>query len=192
MIKKPVLFFFLIITILTSCKVQSKHIAGKYVDTTFEDTLQIYSDKSYEYLEKLNNGNLGWTRGQWKIKNRKIYFISNPKPLVDYTLKIRHDISINNFQIKLLLADTQKPIYIEDVKILKNNEVLSSESFTKSKNEVRLFVSDFDSILVSTFNFTTIIFPNTLNKNRGYVAKIYPEERLYELDKVPFKLIEPP
>ena len=188
MVKILIPLSILSLAILTSCKVQSRHLIGKYVDTNHGDTLLIHPNKSYEYFELLNSGNLGWTHGQWKIKNNNINFISDNKPLVDYKLKVRGDTSKNDFQIKLLLADTEKPVNIEDVKIIKNNEVLGRESYSKFKNEVKVLVPHYDSIMVYTAHFKAIPFPNTLNKSHGYTAKIYPEERLYELDKVPFKL----
>jgi hypothetical protein len=64
---------------------------------------------------------------------------------------------------------------------------LDKDNFQQSKNVVRIFSKDFDSMAVQTFNFTNIRFQDTLNNNYGYVARLYPVERLYELDKVPFK-----
>ncbi len=169
-----------------SCKVSSKQVIGKYIDTSYGDTLQLNADKSYEYLEKLNKGDIGLTQGEWEIKNHKIRFQCDHKPLVGFRLKVIRDSLSNIFQIKLLLGDAGEPIYIEDVKIFKNSFTLSNDNFKNSKNLVKIFAKDFDSIVVRTFNFSVIAFPDTLNANYGYIAKIYPIERLYELDKVPF------
>jgi hypothetical protein len=182
-----ILSLFFLVALLSGCKVPSKQIVGNYIDTTHGDTLQILADNSYEFFEKLNTGLIGGTHGKWEIKKRRIYFKSEPKPLVGYRLKVNRDSTSNNSEIKLLLADTQEPIHIEEVYFFKNGVTLSKDNFEQSKNLIRIFSKDFDSIVVQTFNFTNIRLQDTLNKNYGYVARIYPVERLYELDKVPLK-----
>ena len=180
------LFFW--VALLSGCKVLSKQIVGHYIDTAHGDTLQIRTDHSYQFLEKLNTGITGATHGKWEVKKSKIYFKSKPKPLVGYRLKVIRDSTSNNFSIKLLLADSYEPIHIEKVSFFKDGTTLDEDNFQQSKNVVRIFSKDFDSMVVQTFNFTNIRFQDTLNKNYGYVARIYPVERLYELDKVPFKI----
>jgi hypothetical protein len=161
---------------------------GKYIDTTFGDTLQINQNNRYDYIEKLNTGNLGWTSGTWTIKKRKLHFKCDHKPLVGYRLRIRRDSSSNVFQLKLVQGEKETPIFIEDVYIFKNNFILSNEFFKKSNNIAVIATNDFDSIVVTTFNYNSITFHNTLNTNYSYIAKILPVERLYELDKVPFRI----
>ncbi len=171
---------------LSQCNVSSKQVVGSYVDKTFGDTLKINKDKSYDYLEKLNSGSLGLTQGKWEIKNHNIQFHCDHKPLVGYRLKVQKDSSANHFQIKLVSGDTKEPIYVENVEVFKNGSVLKKDSFKKAKNIVKILTDNYDSIVVQTFNFTNLTFAHSLNSNYGYVAEIYPVERLYELDKVPF------
>lgn len=87
-----------------------------------------------------------------------------------------------------LLADKEDPIYIEAVSLFKNNAILYDVNFSKSKNVVQIFTHDFDSMIVQTYNFIALHIPNTLNQKHGYITRIYPVERLYELDKVPFRI----
>src|SRR5690242_1184349 len=173
---------------LTGCKIFGKQVAGNYIDVKHGDSLQILSDSSYIYLEKLNSGVVGETQGKWKIKKHRIFFMCDHKPLVGYRLKVNRDSTSHNFQIKLLLGATLTPIHIEKVGAFKNGAALSENNFEQSKNIVRIFSKSFDSIVIQTFNFTSIKFRDTLNKNYGYIARIHPVERLYELDKVPFKI----
>ncbi len=183
---RQIIILILLAAGLARCNVSGKEVTGNYVDKIFGDTLQMHADKSYDYLEQLHSGTSGLTRGKWEIKNRKVYFRCDHMPLVGYRLKVRPDTSSHQFQIKLLLADSEDPIHIEDVKILKNNLRVDENSFSKINNVVKVFTKGFDSIIVKTFNFTSVTFSGTLNTSHGYVARIYPVERLYELDKVPF------
>jgi len=166
----------------------SKQVVGVYLDKAFGDTLKINADRSYEYLEKLNSGLLGWTNGKWRIRNRQVQFKCDHKAQVAYRLKLRQDSAINTFQIALLLNDSQTPVNIEEVSIFRNNAIINGENFKRSTNIVRILARNYDSIVVKTLNFFDIIFLNTLNTDHGYIARIYPVERLYELDKVPFKI----
>ncbi len=183
-----IIILILLVSGLSKCKVVNKVIVGKYIETAFGDTLQINNDQSYEYLEKLNNGTLGWTQGKWIIKNRKIYFQCDHQPLVGYRLKVRPDTLLQNFQIKLLLGDTDEPINIENVCLFKNNLHVDANNFKQSTNVVTIFTTNFDSIVIHTSNFTPLSLPNILNTNHGNIARIYPVERLYALDKVPFSI----
>ena len=185
--RNKILSLLLLCFALASCKVLSKQVAGKYIDVKYGDTLQILTDNSYLYLEKLNTGIIGETQGKWKIKKRKIFFKCDHKPLVGYRLKVNRDSAMNNYGIKLLLASTFKPIHIERAFFFKNGAILNN-NLEQSNNRLRIFSNDFDSIVVQTFNFMNIKLRDTLNKNYAYVARIYPIERLYELDKVPFKI----
>jgi hypothetical protein len=186
--RNNILRLFFLIFALAGCKVLSKQVVGDYIDVKHGDSLQIRSNNSYIYLEKLNSGIVGETQGKWEIKRDRIYFKCDHKPLVGYRLKVNRDSASNNFEIKLLLAATSTPIHIEEVNFFKNGTTLSKNNFEQSKNMVRIFSENFDSIVIQTFNFANIIFRDTLNKNYSYVARVYPVERLYELDKVPFKI----
>ncbi len=182
------LFLLFLIYCFTNCKIADTQVIGTYIEPHFGDTLIINTDKSYEYIEKLNSGSLGWTKGNWEINGPKIRFTCDHNPLVAYQIKVRPDTSINNFQIKLLLNDSETPININQVNIFNSNTVLSSTNYKISGNIVRIFVIDFDSIVLKNINLNDITFPDTLNKNQAYIVRIYPVERLYELDKVPFRI----
>ncbi|HLY70082.1 MAG TPA: hypothetical protein VKR53_10175 [Puia sp.] len=179
-------FYFLIV--LTSCKITHTALAGKYVNEPFGDTLEVFPNKRYEYVEVLNNGNSGWTKGKWEIRKNKVHFICDTKPLVGFKERVIADSTIKRFQIDLLLGETKKPIYIEDVKIYKKDSILGDESFRKSGNVIDILRTDYDSIVVITFNFVHLLFSNKLNHQYRNIIKIFPAERLYELDKVPYKM----
>lgn len=171
---------------LSKCSVSNKQVVGKYVENTFGDTLVIHKDKSYDYLERLNSGKVGLTQGNWEMNNREIEFQCNHQPLVGYWKKVQRDSSVNNFQIKLLLGSTEEPIYIESAEVFKNGSALQKDSVEKIKNVVKILTNNYDSIVIQTFNFVNLTFTNSLNPNYGYIVKVFPGERLYELDKVPF------
>ena len=185
---KLILFILIITATLLSCKIQSKVIAGKYIDPISGDTLQLNPDYSYEYCEKLNSGYLGWTSGTWTNKKRKLQFKCDSKPLVNYQLNIRIDSATNVLRLKLVQGDKETPIFIEGVKIFKRNAVLNEEVFKKYENVLEIASKDFDSIVVSTYYFKPITFHNTFKANYSFIAKVMPVERLYELDKIPFKI----
>jgi hypothetical protein len=186
--RNNIISFLFLIFELAGCTISGKQVAGNFIDVKHGDSLQILNDSSYIYLEKLNSGVVGETQGKWKNKKHRIVFICDHKPLVGYRLKVNRDSTSHNFRIKLLLEATSTPIHIEKVGVFKNGNALSQNNFEQSKNMVRIFSKSFDSIIIQTFNFTNIKFRDTLNKNYGYIARIYPVERLYELDKVPFKI----
>jgi hypothetical protein len=100
------------------------------------------------------------------------------------------DSTAKNFQIALVLATTGAPVYIEEVKLFKAKLLLGVEDFEIKKNVVRVFSKDFDSIAISPFNFRVLGFGNTLNTRMGYKVRMYPAERLYVLDKIPFHVAE--
>lgn len=181
------IMLFLLIS-LTKCSVSNKQVMGKYVEKTFGDTLEIHNDKSYDYLEKLNSGIMGLTQGTWKINDRKMEFQCDHKPLVGYWKKVERDSSVNNFQLKLVLGSTKEPIYIESVEVFKNGSPLQNDPIEKIKNVVKILTDNYDSIVVQTFNFANLTFTSAINPNYGYIVKVFPGERLYELDKVPFSV----
>jgi hypothetical protein len=151
-------------------------------------TIRFISDHSYEYAEKLYSGAYGWTNGKWDLKKRKIQFTCDRKPLVRYSRTIHPDSSVRNFQLLFLLANTETPIYIESVKIFNAKQVLSDGNFQMQKNVVRIFLKEFDSIVINPINFRPISFSNHLSTNMGYKIRMHPAERLYMLDKVPFQV----
>jgi len=181
-------YYFILFTgmlFLANCTVSKKRVTGTYLDPHYSDTLQLYEDGSYEYAEHLNSGHVGWTEGKWNINKRMITFQCDHRPLVGYRLKVRNDTIARDFQIRLTMGDTEEPIYIENVAVYQGQEILDN-SFTHSGNVVKILRKDFDSIVVRTFNFRALKFSRELQPEHSYVAEIYPVERLYELDKVPF------
>jgi hypothetical protein len=134
------ILFFLLIN-LSKCSVSNKQVVGKYVENTFGDTLVIHTDKSYDYLERLNSGKVGLTQGNWEMNNREIEFRCDHQPLVGYWKKVQRDSSVNNFQIKLVLGSTEEPIYIESAEVFKNGSALQKDSVEKIKNVVKILTT---------------------------------------------------
>ncbi|MGN6803092.1 MAG: hypothetical protein ACTHJN_14410 [Ginsengibacter sp.] len=173
------------VALLSQCKVPGKMVIGNYIDKKFGDTLKVYSNKTYDYIEKLNSGSLGLTQGKWAIKNKSIQFQCNHNPLVGYWLKIHKDSLSKNFQVTFKFKNTQFPVKIKNVALFKDGSLLNKDNFKKTENVVRIYNDEYDLIVIKTFNFVPITI-NHLNPNHAYIADIFPAERLYELDKIPF------
>jgi len=182
---KSLAYLSIFLFLLASCTVSKKQVAGTYLNSHYGDTLHLYVDGNYEYAEQLISGKVGWTEGRWSIKKKTISFQCDHRPLVGYRMKVRPDTLAGDFQIRLTMGDTEEPIYIEDVAVY-HGPVAIDNSNTHADNVVKILRNDFDSIVVRTFNFRAIKFSGNLKPVHGYVAEIYPIERLYELDKVPF------
>jgi hypothetical protein len=173
---------------LINCKLQSISVAGTYADKYYKDTLEIHGDSSYLFTEKLNSGYVGWTTGTWVIKKKKIYFKSSSKIMVGYSLQLSKDSSNNNFQITLLLGDSKKPVHMEAAYITKNMVPVSSKYYSITDNKLKINTSVFDSIIISAKKIAPIIFSKQIKYPFAYIARIYPAERLYELNSNPFKI----
>jgi hypothetical protein len=149
------------------------------------DTLYMQNQRRYEYVEKLNSGVYGWTEGEWFINRNKVRFKCDKEPLVAYRRKILPDTTVHHFQLKLLLGDTKAPVSIELVSLFKNKLVVAGAE--KQKNVVMINSTDFDSIVIYTTLFRPIRLGRQNTGNVGYILRIYPQERLYELDKLAFR-----
>jgi hypothetical protein len=182
---KSCIYFSISLFLFSSCTVSKKQVVGTYLNSHYGDTLHLYEDGNYEYAEQLISGKVGWTEGKWSMKKKSIIFQCDHRPLVGYRLKVRPDTLARDFQIRLTMGDTEEPIYIEDVAVY-HGPVAIENSNTHADNVVKILRNDFDSIVVRTFNFRAIKFARDLKPVHAYVAEIYPIERLYELDKVPF------
>jgi hypothetical protein len=110
---KKICFIGLVI-LLAKCTSTVK-LEGTYLNAKKGDTLWLYPNHTYEYLEQLYKSKLGWTEGQWIKQNRKINFQCNHRVLVGYQLKVRPDTLVKNFEIKLLMGYGNEPVYVEKV-----------------------------------------------------------------------------
>ena len=161
-------------------------LEGTYLNAKMGDTLRLYPNHTFEYLEQLYKSRLGWTEGKWTKQNRKINFQSNHRVLVGYQLKVRPDTSVKNFEIKLLMGYGNEPVYIEKVIMYKNKAELNASLYKVLNNKIALYTTNFDSVVIYPQALVPLTLPNTLNPTHGYIAKIYPAERLYDLDKASF------
>lgn len=179
-------FIFCYSLMLTGCSLSTKKLSGTYINPHYGDTLHLYTNGTFEYAEQLLSGRVGWTEGKWIINHKSIRFECDHRPLVGYRLKLRPDSLAHDFQIRLTMGDTDEPIYIENVSVY-HGAATTQNTFTNSDNVVKILTRDFDSIVIRTFNFRALKFSREVLPTNGYVAEIYPVERLYELDKVPFR-----
>lgn len=182
---KKNIFPFLLL--LMSCSM-SKNFVGTYIETSFGDTLLIYSDKKYYYNEKLNTGFWGSTEGKWKNKGKLIYFKANTKALTGYSLKINKEPFLDSLGIELFLNNTTIPVEITGISIYKNGTPFVTNLNSFSENIMRVSAIDFDSLLIRTDEFIPLrLTQKTLQNGYTHKINILPVERLYELDKVPMR-----
>ncbi|MDE3124044.1 MAG: hypothetical protein KGK14_00900 [Bacteroidota bacterium] len=186
--KYPIIIGWLLVITFSQCTVANRQVVGTYIDKKGVDTLQINKDHSYMYSEKLVKGNLGYTTGTWAQKNKQLHFTCNRQVLVGYQLRLQSDTSVKQFKIRLLLNDTDEPIDITSVKLIQNNLQLSDSNFITKKNILTLNNTHFDSMIIHTDNFVPLVLPGSLNSQHGYIARIFPIEILYKIDKVPFSI----
>ncbi|MBN9349455.1 MAG: hypothetical protein J0H55_02120 [Chitinophagaceae bacterium] len=163
-------------------------IAGKYVDKEHGDTLYLKPDSTYQYLEKLNSGVIGLTEGKWSVRNREVSFKCDHKPLVGYRLRIRKETNSSDFRIRLVEDSVQKPVFIENVELFNGGHLLGGNPYLKSGNTIDILTRKVDSIVIQTFNYQNLSL-TSLEPGTAYLLTVFPDERLYELDKVPFKFI---
>lgn len=182
---KNSLFTFILLIFISSC-ISKKQVCGTYIERKRGDSLTLFANGTYFYNEKLFSGQWGWTKGTWKIHRQKINFTCDHKPLVGYAIRAKKDTLIHQLIFSLFLGFNDNPVYIEKASIYKNNQILNQSSYKIYKNKLQIFETDYDSVLITTFNFLDMVIPKLKATNVGYRVNIDAAERLYELDKTSF------
>lgn len=112
-------------------------------------------------------------------------FISNKTAFIGYRLEINREAIGEHGTLKFLLGNTEKPLTIQQVKISTNDLIDNGENNIQTKNTITI-PNQYDFMVINTDNFANIIIKDTLQSNYQYKVKVFPVERLYELDKIPF------
>lgn len=176
-------------SLFVTCKITDTRIIGNYIDRQKGDTLRLFSDKTFEYQEKLSYGEFGWNTGKWAINENEISFFNvKPNPVVGYRLKkdIRAVIK-EPLKITLILNNSKKLVIIKKVSVSVGNTFLDPSNFKVNLNSLTINANSFDTISVATSYFPPFTFNrNEFEKNKHYEVTIYQAERLFELNKFPF------
>ena len=185
MILKKAFFISISICMLYSCRVTQERVSGKYVDKTYNDSLILNKDGSYVYLEILKSGALGRTDGHWKLDKNRVEFTNNKIAYIGYRLEVEREQLGNKGSLQFLLGNTGKPLTIKKVKISNKEQIINDEKSILLENKVEI-PDQYDFMVINTDNFANILIKDTLQANYLYTVKVFPVERLYELDKIPF------
>jgi hypothetical protein len=178
---------FLFILFQVACKPLQKQLIGTYIESSLHDTLQLFSDHTYGYDEKLMNGVIGWTTGNWTINGKEISFVRNPRPLMGFHSKLIKDSASNHTVFYLFLGDTEKPVEIVGASVYKEEFLSPLKDALISSNRIELLSTAFDSIEVNTLDYYPITFGKNLFIHQTWRVQIYPAERYYLLDKYIFR-----
>ncbi|MCW3119529.1 MAG: hypothetical protein JWM28_3611 [Chitinophagaceae bacterium] len=174
---------------LYGCKISESNFLGKYIDKDRGDTLKLMSGNTYEFEEKLKNGEHGWNTGNWTIAKKRIsFFNTNPLPVVGYKLRV-NKIGVSQYPLQLIIHidPSKKNIAFTEVGLLDKGIRINDEADIVT-NRIIVKTIDFDSLVVKIPYFPMIAFnKNKLDINGIYEVIIYPAERLYELDKFAYK-----
>lgn len=184
MILKNVIRICFSFCMLISCRVTQDRVSGKYVDKIYNDSLKLNKDGSYVYIETLKSGALGRTDGLWKLEKNRVKFTKDKSAFVGYRLEVNRAEIAEEGLLKLLLGNTEKPLAIKQVKISTNGQIVTGDEITQT-NTVKI-PDQFDFMVINTHHFANILIKDTLQANYQYIVKVFPVERLYELDKIPF------
>lgn len=184
-------FLLFIITVLFfGCKVPESGIVGKYIDIERDDTLNIKADKTYEFEEKLRNGEHGWNAGNWDISKKNISFTNTtPIPVVGFKLRItKIGESEVPLQLEFVVNEAKKRVQFSDMRVLYKKVGIDNALLIAVSNRILIKTFNFDSIAVKIPYFPFIEFKKEkFDQNGIYRIVIYPAERLYELDKFSYK-----
>ncbi len=183
-------FLVLFLFVNSACKVSEKEITGKYFDKKTSDTLSLFSNKTYAYVEKLDNGELGWNTGSWSFNKKYVsFFDTKPVPVVGYGLqKTIVNTTKELLQIQFLLNDSKEILEIKRAIALLNNKPVDVGYFSINLNLLTVNNFNFDSLSIFTSYFPAFSFKqSSFKKNKVYQVIITPNERLYELDKFSYR-----
>lgn len=185
MILKKTYFFTICICMLVSCRTTQERVSGKYVDITYSDSLKLNKDGTYVYLEILKSGALGRTDGHWELKKNRVEFTNNKTAFIGYRLEVNRERSGEEGSLQFLLGNTGKPLTIKQVRISYKDQIINEVKSVQSENTVKI-PDQYDFMVINTHHFANILIKDTLQANYNYNVKVFPLERLYELDKIPF------
>lgn len=172
---------------MVSCRITQERVSGKYVDKTYNDSLKLNKDGSYVHIETLKSGALGQTGGHWKLEKKQVEFTNNKTAYIGYRLEVNRAGIAEEGDLKFLLANSEKPLAIKEIKISTNGQIISSENSIQTNKLVKI-PDQYDFMVINTHNFPNILIKDTLQSNYQYEVRVFPIERLYELDKIPFKI----
>ena len=181
---------FIPLFLFLGCKVSESAIPGKYIDRERDDTLHMMADKTYEFEEHLKNGEHGWNTGNWQIDKKGVsFFNTKPLPIVGCKLRItKTGTTENPLQLNFSIDQVERKIQFTDVIISGNLSEGNRSDVSIVSNRITIKTTNFDSVSVKIGYFPFISFnKNKFDKNGIYEVVVYPDERLYELDKLFYK-----
>ena len=186
------IFWILLVWLLTGCKVAEVKIVGQFIDRKTGDTLSLFGKDSYEYKQKLTNGEFGWNTGNFLLDKKRISFLNTqPFPVVGYKMQRKVvDTSTEPLHLQFQLNGKVpfKPLLINKAEVLFNSQPLDQSYFKISLNQIIIKTAKFDSVVIFCSYFPPFSFAgNKFDKNKLYQILITPIERLYELDKYSYK-----
>ena len=130
-------------------------------------------------------GAYGRTDGHWNVEKKRVKFTNDKAAYIGYRLEVNREKIDNKGSLTFLLGNTEKPLTIKQVKISINDEIVNGENSIQSENKIKV-PAVYDFMVINTNNFPNILIKDTLQVNYGYKVRLFPVERLYELDKIPF------
>ncbi len=181
------LFWMVMLAAINSCSLPERKLAGTYIDSERGDTLRIKPDKTYTFDEKLMNGVVGFTKGEWQVVNNSVQFTAIPKVLMGYGSKIIKD-SVAPFPVfDFYLGDSQQPVLLDDVDGYKEGLTSPAKNVIVKANRLEVQKISFDSLDVGMQDFIGITLSPNYFTNNHYRVQIYPAERFYEFDRYRFR-----
>ena len=185
MIFKKTLIVGISIFMLVSCRITQEQAAGKYVDKTYNDSLKLNKDGSYVYIETLKSGALGRTDGQWILDHKQVIFTKDKPAFIGHRIEVDRAQKAKEGSLKFLLGNTDKSLNIQKINVSMDDKIRSGADLILTNNTAKL-PDTFDFIVINTDHFANILIKDTLQSNYQYTVRIFPIERLYELDHIPF------
>lgn len=151
---------FIIAVLFFGCKVPESGIVGKYIDIERDDTLNIKADKTYEFEEKLRNGEHGWNTGNWDISKKNISFTNTtPIPVVGFKLRItKIGESEVPLQLEFVVNEAKKRVQFSDMRVLYKKVGIDNALLSAVSNRILIKTFNFDSIAVKIPYFPFIEF----------------------------------
>ncbi len=176
------------VMMLWGCKITMKTVQGYYTNS-LGDTLVLSPDSSYEYKQKLRDGDFGWNTGKVDIQNNKVIFSeTKPFPVVGFKMQIKQINTSSIPYIFSLVIDSQdQNALLDSVQVYANGTMEGNTFYSLNRNKLMVTNHKTDSITLFNRYFLRIDLNIARLKNyHAYSINILPAERLYELDKYNF------